>query len=476
MNSKQILFSTALGLFSLALAAQEKSRTYKETFNVSNDAVLEINTSHTDIEFETWNKDQVEITAVVELEGANEEDANDYFNKRPIEIKGNSHEIEVSTSGRGSWLSNDFRNNLSIVTSDIEPLFLDLELPELPELAILSEMPELPVMPPVPFTNFDYGEFKKDGDAYMKKWKKEFDENFDEDYQKRMEEWGKRMKKKAEEWEERNAERLEKMERRAEERAKALEKRQKAMEERREAMEERQNAIRLRHDRNIIISRDGEEEPSIFYFSSNGENKKYKVKKTIKVKMPKSVKLKMNVKHGEVKLASTAKDVNASLRYASLLASTIEGDLTNIRASYSPVLVQKWNYGQLITDYSDRVNLKEVDVLTLNSTSSSIIIDKLNKKASLNNNLGELTINSVSTNFSNVDIVVKNGEVYCKIPSCAFLVEVDETQSTLKYPKNLIFEQSKGFGNVFHTGYNINEKAPKSIKIDSRYSEVVLED
>ena len=48
MNSKQILFSAAVGLFGFSLLAQEKSKTYKETFNVSDDAVLEINTSHAD--------------------------------------------------------------------------------------------------------------------------------------------------------------------------------------------------------------------------------------------------------------------------------------------------------------------------------------------------------------------------------------------------------------------------------------------
>ena len=477
MNSKQILFSAAVGLFGFSLLAQEKSKTYKETFNVSDDAVLEINTSHTDIEFDTWDKNQVEITAVITLDGASDEEAAAYFEKVPIEIVGNSREIEISTSSRDAWgllADSNYEFDFNFAPK-VEFLFEELELPELPEIAVLPEMPELPPMPPIAF-NFDYDEYKKDSDAYMKKWKKEFDKSFDKDYQKRMEEWGKSMEERAKKWEERNAERLEKMEKRAEERAKAMEERLKVMEERREAAEERRNSIRRSVDRNIIISEDGDEAPSIFYFSSDGEGKKYKVKKTIKVKMPKSVKLKMNVKHGEVKLAATAKNVDASLRYASLLASTIEGSATDIRASYSPVLVQKWNYGQLKTDYSDHVNLKEVGVLRLNSNSSNVTIDQLNNKAYLTNNLGELIINSVSNNFSDMDIVVKNGEVRCKMPNSAFLVEVDETNSELSYPRTLVVERSEGFGKVKHSGYHVNKKAPKLIKINSKYSEVVLED
>lgn len=478
MNRMQILFSAVFGLFCLSLSAQEKSKTYKETFNVSDDAVLEINTSHTDIEFETWDKSQVEITAIIELDGASDEEANKYFEKTPIKIIGNSGEIEVSTSSRDTWgLLADSNFNFDFNHAPkLELLFEDLEMPEFPELAVLPDMPDLPSMPPIPFTNFDYGEFKKDGDAYMKKWKKDFDKNFDKDYQKRMEEWGKHMEKRAKEWEERNAERLERMEQRVEERAERMEERARAIEERREVAEERRNSIRKSHDRSLFISRDGDEAPSIFYYSSDGEKKKYKVKKTIKVKMPKSVKLKMNVKHGEVKLAGTTKNISASLRYASLLASTIDGNATDIRASYSPVIVENWNYGHLKTDYSDQVSLKEVGVLRLNAISSNVVIDRLNEKGYLNNNLGALTINSVSNNFSGMDIVVKNGELQCKLPTSAFLVEVDEKQSSLKYPEALVLERSEVLGNVIHSGYHVNKKAPKFIKINSRYSEVVLKD
>ena len=114
--------------------------------------------------------------------------------------------------------------------------------------------------------------------------------------------------------------------------------------------------------------------PNVFYFSSDGKHKEYKVKKRIIIKMPKYIKLNMNVRHGEVKLAENTKNINASLSYASLLASTIEGVNTDIRVSYSPVVVQNWNYGRLRADYSDKVNLKEVKELRLNSVSSNVVI------------------------------------------------------------------------------------------------------
>ena len=89
----------------------------------------------------------------------------------------------------------------------------------------------------------------------------------------------------------------------------------------------------------------------------------------------------MNVRHGEVILAENTKNLSATLSYSSLLATTIDGDKTYIDASYSPVSVQKWNYGQLKADYSEKINIKEVENLTLNATFSDVTIDNLLHKA-----------------------------------------------------------------------------------------------
>ena len=100
---------------------------------------------------------------------------------------------------------------------------------------------------------------------------------------------------------------------------------------------------------------------------------------------------------------ANTKNLKASLSYASLLASTIDGDRTDIQVSYSPVVVQKWNYGQLKTDYSDQVDLREVKQLRLNSVSSNVTIGRLEDKVFVTNNLGALQINSVDDGFSNID-------------------------------------------------------------------------
>lgn len=475
-RNHHILFN--LFLFAMAIGvchAQEKSKTYKETFNVGNDAILNINTSHADIEFETWNKDQIEITAVVELEGATDEEAKSYFEKDVIKIVGNSKEIEIRTVGTGFGYNAPFVhsiNGLDIVIPDVPSVDHILESIEVPEITEIMVLPELPPMPPMPHTDFDYKAYKKDGDKYLKEWKKNFDKNFNDEYREHLEEWSKQMEELAKQREEQREELREEREKVREEQRKVRDEIRAQRDELRKQRDEVRHQIRS--ERNITIH--SGDNSNVYYFSTDGESRKYKVKKYIKIKMPKSVKLKMNVRHGEVKLAENTKNINASLSYASLLASTIDGNRTNIRASYSPVIVQRWNYGQLKTDYSDKVSLKEVKDLKLNSVSSNIIIDRLVDKIYVTNNLGSLQINSVSDGFSNMDISVENGEVDCKLPAVPFSIYVNETSSEFKFPEKLAIGSSKNYNNNIHKGYYINDKDGKSININSKYSEVVLKE
>ncbi|WP_411031470.1 hypothetical protein [Spongiimicrobium sp. 3-5] len=455
---------------------QKQIKKYHENFDVAENTILNINTSHADIQFETWDRDRVEIEAVVELEGATKEEADAYFKNDVVRIVGNSKEISVSTTNSFSWGFNhvgESFNDFHIEIPDIpnlEPLFLDLEIPELPEI------PEIPPMPPMPTYNFDYDRYKEDGDKYLDEWKEEFEENFNEEYRQRIEEWSERVEARAEERKERMKEHKERMEERIEEREERNRERKELRKEREQMMKEQRQVVREQRNvhRNVIISHEGDE-PNIFYWSSDGENKNYKVKKTIKIKMPKSVKLKMNVRHGEVKLAQNTKNIDATLSHARLLAYTIDGDRTSIMASYSPVSVQNWNYGKLRTDYSDNVVLKQVKNLRLNAISSMVNIEHLTDKVHINNNLGSLNINSISNNFTDLNILVSNGELNCNLPTSDFAIIINSNNSQIDYPSTLTMNVSKKHAGVVHTGYHNQKNQKREILIDAEYSEVVLE-
>ncbi|MGS0524601.1 hypothetical protein ACU8V7_04745 [Zobellia nedashkovskayae] len=160
---------------------KKKERVSIESFRVEDDAILDINTSYTDIEFDTWNKNEVTIETTIQLEGATDKEAEAYFKKEGFSIKGNSKKVVVTSHNDNSWSTNSF--------IDIEDLHI--EIPEVPEFDAfefdfdLSELIEMPMppeppMPPVPNPNFDHEAFEREGDAYLKKWQEDFQKNFGE--------------------------------------------------------------------------------------------------------------------------------------------------------------------------------------------------------------------------------------------------------------------------------------------------------
>jgi hypothetical protein len=483
-------FVLSLCLFTVGSYGQVQSKKYKETFTVGEEAVVNINTSHADIEFTTWNKDQVVVEATIELEGATPEEAEAYFNNGGIKILGNSQEISIKTGGENAWIlrgAHGDANNIIVQIPeipeipDMEPLFLDLQIPEIPEIMEMPPMPPMPPMPQMQFKNFDYQAYEKDGEKYLEEWSKEFEQNFDEEYQKEMEEWGKEMQSRVEEREEAREEMMKEREEMGEEREEmrreAQELRHEAQEVRQEVMEEQRRITHEQREvhKNVIISRQGKDGPNTFYRSSEGKERNYKVKKTIKIKMPKSTKLKMNVRHGEVKLAENTRNMNATLSHARLLASTIDGEKTNIVASYSPVSVQRWNYGNLNINFSDEVALKDVNILTLSATSSNVTIDRLLKSAQIKNDLGALRINTISNDFKDLDVSIQNGELVCKLPVTPFSITIDGTSSDYSGPSDLKLVSEKNGNSFVHSGYYMQKNSGKSIVIDSRYSDIMLQ-
>jgi len=469
-RNPRILFS---GLLILLLGtnaqAQLKSKTFTESFPVDSQSEVNINTSHADLEFETWDRDQVEVTVLVELEGASEEEAKTYFEKELVKIMGNSREIEISTLGNRPFAF-DFRTmdlDFSMVP-DLSHMMEDFELPELPEIAPLPEiamMPKMLAIPPFPFVEFDYGEYQKDKEKYRKKWQQEFEKSFDQEYKEKLEKWGQEMAEKAGKWEQHR-------ERIAEQRLELHKKREQRHGERQRKLGEKMEELHKKREE----SAKSHTAPNVYYFSLGGESKAYKVKKHIKIKMPKYLKLNLNVRHGEVKLATHARNVHANLRYSTLLASTIGGDLTDIQASYSPISVQNWDYGKLSTDYSDRVNLKVVGDLDLNSNASQVVIGTLVDRAKLQNRFGSLKIGAVSDGFAALDISVENGALDFNLPTSPYVITLRATGSDLKYPKSVELKSSGTSGATVLQGFHINNKGNKAITINSKYSEVVLMD
>ncbi len=497
---KNRVHSRLLIIFCLSawLGQAQQSKTYKESFNVGPEVEVSLNTSHADVEFETWDKNTVAVEAVIKLEGATEEEAAEYFKDHGIEIMGSSSRVEVRTRRDQNWVY-DFSGQRmefdfefpDVDIPDIAPILENIEIPDveaMSEFAVLAEMPPMPPMPP--FANFDYEAYEEDGEKYMKKWQKEFEKSFDKEYRKQIEEWAKMAGERAEAMVERMEARNEDRQVRMEERAERMEETQKQREEIRAQLEEAREAMREAREESREAMREAQqqarkeqrkmleerEKAKVFYMQGERNNRNFTIEKRIKIKMPKGAKIKLDVRHGEVKLAENARDLRANLSYASLLASNIEGEQTLVNARYSPVLVKQWRSGRLDTDFSEDVTLELVRRLNLRATSSVISIDRISEQASIRNDLGSLRIGSIDNGFENMTVSVQNGDVECVLPEGDFEIALQNQGSRLEIPSFVVWDEKTYPESGKRTGFRGKRDSGRSIVINASYSKEDLHD
>lgn len=460
--------------------AQKKLSKVSQSIKVNKDVVVDLRTSYVEIELETWNRDIVEVEAYIESSKLSDEELQRALKAWNLKVDGSGDKVIISsTGGRSSSLfpGDDYStllNDLEFHLADLPDMPEMPPMPVLPELAEMPVMPKMPKMPKMPelpelpegvkSISFDYDRYQKDGEAYLAEWSKKYErkggkelqesmeawarkfaesgyqekmEKWGEEYGKRfegkwakdMEKWGEKFGEKfgkdMEKWGEEFGEKFgkeweEKMEAWGERFGKEMEERAKVMEERGEAMEKRQAELKARASE--IISRQAErqgqlEERRASILSKHFEaGSNSKVKKVIKIKIPKKAKLKTNIRHGELKLASVIYNMKGDISHSFLVAENIDGSDTSINVSYSPVVINNWDLGTLNLNFVDKAQIKNAKNLVLNSKSSNISIERLTDTGIIDGSFGDLTISNLTETFKNLNLILENSDALINLP------------------------------------------------------------
>lgn len=396
------------------------------------------------------------------------------------------------------------------------------ELPNMPDIPMFPKLPELPEG--VTTINFDYERYQSEGEAYLSKWSKKYErkggkelqkkmedwarkfaesgyqekmerwgeeyskrfegkwakdmekwgEQFGDEYAKDMEEWAEKFSKQfGEEWEakmEAWGERFEKqMEKQSKElekqvarskRLKALKKREakrseelvKRSEERRKRLEEKKAALNTR--KAAMLSR---------RYESGSNNK---VRKIIKIKIPKKAKLNMNVRHGELKIASEINSIRGDISHSFLVAERINGSNTSINVSYSPVVINNWDLGALNLNFVDKAQIKTVKNVMLVSKSSNVTIEDLSDTAIINGSFGDLTLSKLSESFKNLNLVLENSDALINLPK-AIDYNMYFTGNRSKYNNKPTVQKTV-------RNYPENQTSNRTIIVNAKFSNVIM--
>ncbi|MFL0352384.1 hypothetical protein [Xanthomarina sp. GH4-25] len=488
---KQFIITGLCFLSVLSMSAQQKLDKISQSIKVADNVTIDLNTNYTNIEIDTWNKDIIEIEAYVESSSLSKEELKKHLDAWKIQVEGANDFVSISSgANHQSWAhTNGLFNEQSLNALQnlefelanmpvMEGLFESLHLAEMPEM---PEMPKLPELPEgMTNSDFDYEQYEKEGDAYMEKWSKEFSEKYGKAYAKQMKAWAKQVEssdemkefqKRMEVWGEQFGERFgekfgKEMEAWGEQFGKEMEEQARVMEARMEAEDHRNHAMNNRHQAHEARQQAMENRQQSLLESRSDVNN-LKIKKTIKIKMPKGAKLKVNVKYGELIMASLIQNLKADISHTKLVANSIDGSKTSINASYSPVIISNWIMGELKLNYVENATINTVNRLVLSANSSNINIGTLQGNAIIDGSFGDLVIESMSDAFNNLNIILENSNARVSLPKTDYNLQYKGKYSSLKHPKKTTDEVNASFS----TG---NLTSNKTIVVNAKYSEVEL--
>lgn len=464
-NLKLYKLKIAVFLLLLIGTVSYSQKNYVESFNVADDVEVSVNTSYTNIVFETWNKNKVEVEAYIEGEKLTEKEKQDLMKNWDLKITGNSKKVSItSNAGSQAFAMNDMPEMDFIgplMENMVMPMIQNIKVPPLPE-DLLENLGNI---------QFDYEAYQKDEEGYMKKFEAQMDKKFGKDFEKRMEEWGKSFENS---WDEKRADsigeaygkRMEAFGKRMEDWGEAYGKRMEAWADQMEKTYEKEGG---NYTKTVTKSPHG---TSVIIQGSNASSGNSK--KTIIIRLPKNAKTSVNIRHGDLKMAD-ANNLKANLNYTSFKANSIDGGQTLISASYAPVNIKTWKQGSLNLKYVDNCTIETSNNINLQANSSDVRIGNITNQAFLSGSFGDLRIDKVSDGFETIDISLENTDALVKVPAGAFSFYFNGKKSTLKYPKSLQLKESKSADRVLVKGFNQSNSSNKTITITSTYSNVSLQ-
>ncbi len=142
---KSLLLSLLLIVaVNFSLSAQDASKTYSETYDISKGVTLSSDTKYSDIELLNWEKDVVDILVEVEVDASSDNRAREILEKIEVRISKSGNTVNLETDIDNGWSRNvKFEINITIkapkyINLDMENSYGDLFIQEVSGLALLD--------------------------------------------------------------------------------------------------------------------------------------------------------------------------------------------------------------------------------------------------------------------------------------------------------------------------------------------------
>lgn len=375
------------------------TNTKQYKFDVQNNVAIELNSKYTNIEFEPTDNNSVVIEATMEIEGLSESEADTYFQQWELKVDEKNNKLVIN-----SFLHNNAKKNLEkngfykgyfINSSELEEITSDAELIKIinPTGNVLNENKG----------DFDFDAYIEEGDDYLLKWQKINNEPI-----------GKRWFNKTKD------ERIQ------------LKKSIKDKQPNKANRETHQSKNLIDPKEKIVAKANKNTLPK---GNVRALPKRAIINKTLKIKIPRTALLHINVRHGKVVFSDEITNLKADLSYVLLQATKINGSHTSIKGAYTNLEVNHWNSGNLESLFSDYILIKEATNISISSNASIVSIDKVTNNINATGNFKMLSVDfSSSIKQAKID-VVDSKKVWVKLPNTPQNLRYKGVDSKLIHPE-----------------------------------------
>jgi hypothetical protein len=404
--------------------SQEK-RVSTESFDVEKSPIIILDLSHSTVIIETWNKNRVEVKTTLTSNEVDKQALNEAFDASEIKVLGNSKRVEIASRKN----RNAKHNGVGFFQAPVPP-----NPPKSPK-------------PPKPLLeiDFDYEAFKEEGREYLEKFKEQLDST---NFRETILVWRDELKNFRDD-------------------LKDIRNDQKDNRSFQDSLRQYAHVIRKNIKPWVEEFREGYQE------AKNGWMMKQSVKRLIEIKVPKSAKFEMNLRHSTMEVSSLH-NVDANLNYSGLQLDTATGQNSKIVMSYSTLSINSAESLNLDINYSRKVDLKKVDQLNVTSKMSELKIGSVQDQAIIKGTYGNLYIDRIDDDFSLIDIHLEKSSADLKLPSDKnFRFYAKSSNSKIQVNSEFDFSMTKSFEDVIYTN-TTPKKTSQIFNITANYSNLKL--
>lgn len=438
------------GMFLMALVgtiniqAQDK---FKGSYQTDPNVVVELEVHHTNIIVEPWKKNEVAVEAYLEDNDLTEQERVKMLENWYLDTQGSPSKVILRSKARGGFSTPpDFPH-------------MDVRPPAMPEMLspLLDQISRHPMQSEafarLRDMKFDFDAYSRNSEEYLSKWEEEVKERLGDDVKIEVHTWSNIPQDSmndaqiSQQWQEM----------------------QQKMEQHRAMMEERlgtmdqwveQMQLQMQQHQNFFFNRGSQERSGS------------KPKRTVKLRIPEDARLVIRARHGEVALSGEIKNLKADISYVPFTADKISGKNTQLRSSYAPVKIDKWEYGELQTSYTPMCEIGTVESLRLTANSSDLNIGEISDTALLTGTFGKIQIDKLSKNFNLLDLNLNNSDLNLQLPNAALDFAYHGSQSEISYPQNLKVDRTETYDTEILKAQNKSGKNNGSVNIRAQYSQI----